>query len=88
MSQLTVRPDQTKKYFHASQALTDLGFEDNGEVYGDKNPVSGVIKKYKIFYNAEKGKYYYFVSMDNFNTTIYKIVLKELPRPIGHYSYN
>jgi len=72
------------------KTILDL-FQENGLSSGGKpviSTVSGKVIKYKVFYNAEKSKYYYFVNMDNFNTTIYKIVLKELPKPLGHYTRN
>lgn len=86
--QITIRPDESKKYFSAETALKENGFEYQGRRYGEPNPVSGRVRTYEIFYHRDFGEYYYLHSIDNFDTTIFKIVVKLLPKPLGHYWRN
>ena len=81
---MKIIPDQTKSYTHASVALEEHGFEYEGEFYGERNAV-GNRKKYQVYWHLKKEKYYYFVGMSNFNTQIYYITMKPLPKPLGHY---
>jgi len=65
---------ENKSYQHASAALEDLGYEEEG-IYEAKNPVSGKGIKRRIFKDKTK-KLWAFYGMVNYNTTIYSITLK------------
>ena len=80
---MKIIPDQTKSYAHASVALEEHGFEYVGAFYGERNAV-GNRKKYQVYYHETKG-YYYLAGMNHFNTQIYSITMKPLPKPLGHY---
>jgi len=81
--QITINPDQSKSYHSASKALEDNGFFFMGEYRGPVNPVNHKAKKYEIY--RKDFVEYYLHGMEHYNTTIYKIVVKVLPYPLGHY---
>lgn len=72
---MKIKPDQTKSYFSADQALSDSGFEYYGQGFGPENAV-GKRKKYEVF--EKDNQHYAFQSMDHYNTTIFSITLKEI----------
>ena len=73
---MTIKPDQTQSYHHASEALTAAGYEDCGTMYGPRNPITGEQKKHGVFKNEKTGKFYSFGGMNHFNTQIFSISLK------------
>jgi hypothetical protein len=84
MSQITVYPNQSTSFFNAKDALINLGWDFVGD-FSSTNPVNRIITKYSVFHHPEHDGAFYFKNMDHYNTTIYKIVLKKLPKPLGHY---
>ena len=74
MGYKTVKTDISKDYFNAGQALQDEGFKSIGDV-----AFSVVGKGSQTREAFEKdNKQYYFVSMNNFNSTIYSVKIREL----------
>lgn len=83
LSIMKLIPNQNNSYFSAKDAIIENGFEFIGKFNGSRNAV-GKVKSYEVFYKEEKG-YMYFAGMNHFNTQIYDITLKPLPKPLGHY---
>lgn len=74
MGYKTVKTDISKNYFNARQALEDEGYEIKGGV-----AFSVVGKGYQERSVYEKdGVQYYYVSMNNFNSTIYSVKLRKI----------
>ncbi|WP_425449506.1 hypothetical protein [Dethiothermospora halolimnae] len=74
----TVTPDDTISYLNAREALEDLGYKYIGyeEVYVPTNEDWDVYECFEIY--EKDNKQYVFAGMDNFNTTIYQIYLRQI----------
>lgn len=73
---IKVATDESKSYFHASAALKDAGFEEYS-MFENWNPVSGVDRR-EVFERISDGRLFVFAGMENYNTTIYHIKMREL----------
>lgn len=71
---MIIKPDQSKSYGSAHEALEDAGFEFIGK-FGRKLPISNKWYTVRIFERAH-GEYFYFVSMNHYNTTVYSVTVK------------
>lgn len=74
MGYKTIKTDVSKNYFNAGQALEDEGFKSVGYV---AFAVVGKGSKTREVFEKDGVKYYY-VGMNNFNSTIYNIKLREV----------